>query len=54
MRGEPEEIDSEVLLRQGHELLRSSRRLLDELGDIGSPEGSPADADGTRSAARRP
>ena len=30
---EPEEIDSETLLAQGDELLKSSRRLLDELDD---------------------
>jgi hypothetical protein len=30
----PEEIDSKVLLQQGDELLRASRRLLDQLDEV--------------------
>jgi hypothetical protein len=35
MRGGPDEVDSEVLLAQGDELLKASRRLLDQIGEIG-------------------
>ena len=34
----PDEVDSEVLLAQGDELLKSSRRLLEELDDITSTD----------------
>jgi hypothetical protein len=33
-RSVPDEIDSEQLLAQGDELLKSSRRLLDQIGEI--------------------
>jgi hypothetical protein len=32
--GAPEELDSEQLLAQGDELLKSSRELLDQIGEI--------------------
>ena len=34
MRAGDDEIDSEVLLKQGDELLRSSRELLDDLAEV--------------------
>ena len=34
MRAGDDEIDSEVLLKQGDELLKSSRALLDDLEDV--------------------
>lgn len=39
--GDDEEIDSEDLLKQGDELLRSSRELLDDLADV-VPASEPA------------
>ena len=41
--GDDEELDSEVLLKQGDELLRASRELLDDLADVvPEPDEPPA------------
>lgn len=37
MRGDGDELDSEAILKQGDELLRSSRALLDDLDDLAPP-----------------
>ena len=40
----PEEVETEVLLAQGDELLRSSRHLLEELDDVIDLDASPEDS----------
>jgi len=45
VRGGPDELDSDDLLKQGNELLKSSRALLDDLEDVvPAPEAAEDDA----------